>query len=80
MSLFFIRSHFIVDLFFKIMLFSPFNLVFKLFLCNGILFGPNSRIIKSNLLNKNKIKRHKIKVEKTLEINDDFKVYTKSLI
>jgi len=50
------------------------------FLCNCILFGPNSRAIKSNLFTKDKIKWQGTKVRKVASMNDGFKVHTKKLI
>jgi hypothetical protein len=43
-----------------------------------ILFGPNQRIIESNLLTKDKIKRWGIKVEKAPQIDDGFKVLVRN--
>jgi len=40
-------------------------------------FGLNLRAIKSNLLTKDKIKRHGIKVKKTPQIDDSFKIHKK---
>jgi hypothetical protein len=59
----FILSHFIVDLLFKI---SKKILGSQFFFSKCIFFSQiNLRKIKSNLLTKNKIKKHETKVEKT---------------
>lgn len=64
----------IVQLFLIFFHFDPQTFV----LHDSILFGPNQRIIESNLLTKDKIKRWGIKVEKAPQIDDGFKVLVRN--
>ena len=53
-------SHFSVNILFN---YFSFNLDLYFFLCDDIFFGPNSRVVESNFLTKDKTKRQGIKVE-----------------
>ena len=57
-----------------------FNLILKFVFMQLQPFRLNSRAIKSNVLTKDKIKRHSTKVEKAPQIGDSFKIYIKCLI
>ena len=53
-----------------------FNLIINFFFHDCIFSGQIKKIIKPNLFTKDKIKRQIIKVEKTPQIADSFKVHT----
>jgi hypothetical protein len=68
-------SHFTMDLLFIFFIIWFLNFFFVQLL----LFCPNLIAIESNLLTMDKIKKQEIKVEKTPQMGNDFKIHTKSL-